>query len=568
VGDLILVAGASAAVAVGAAILVFLAVADDGLGRGSRVSPTRDRGAVDLAWCEILRADPDPQLVTDPRLRDALAATGLPWHVRDVSSGIELMLVPPGRYPVGADLEDALRGDDEGPRRMATVTAPYYLGRFEVTNAQLREFDPFHVPDLGIDDLAAWERLPVTRTSWHMAAAFCEAHGFGFPSELRWEVACRGHATGRFPWGNDPRARDGELNAADGAGRRLSALFSGAFAGDDGFAGPAPVGSFRAGPFGHHDLLGNAAEWCADPWEVAASEQVQDAGIPRAIRGGSHDEGVRGCRITARRGSPPGARAAGFRVHRDPGAPPPTRPSRVRRELDAAVGRAVLWIRDHYGVEVVNGPLGAENSRWWSRVRGEGPERERLCRRALELRPLLERYPTEFLVAGGVSRIVLVSELAHAALGACYGVADTGNDALWLDVNLPEREHRDFEAVFHHEVFHFVDGADGRTAFDKPWRQLNGPEMRYRPFTWYRLEEGHHPGFVSAYSTRTPAEDKSEIFTWLMIRPDDLAAKAAADPVIAAKVDAIKKMVREFNPAFADREWGPPPDDTGGERGR
>jgi hypothetical protein len=216
----------------------------------------------------------------------------------------------------------------------------------------------------------------------------------------------------------------------------------------------------------------------------------------------------------------------------------------------------VLWIKDVYRLDVLNGPLGSEGIAWWRRVRGAGPEGERVMQRALELRPLLERYPPEFLADSGISRIVLVSELAHVGLGSCYGVADTGNDALWLDVDLPEREGRSFENLFHHEVFHFVDGADGRTAFDRPWLDLNEPGMRYHPVNWYRLEEGERPGFISPYSTRTPAEDKSEIFAWLMTRPGELADRAARDPVVAAKVAAVKRMVRDFSPAFAAREWG------------
>ena len=138
----------------------------------------------------------------------------------------------------------------------------FYIGKFEITNAQYAAFvletgydgsdHPSSKPteqflDYWTDGLYAPDLLdhPVTRINWHRAQAFC-----GWLSRKPGRV---------YPWGDewDPRRCNwgdpGEI---------------------DGCAKSAPVGSFAAGatPEGVHDLAGNIWEWSASkvlrggPW--------------------------------------------------------------------------------------------------------------------------------------------------------------------------------------------------------------------------------------------------------------------------------------------------------------
>ena len=52
-------------------------------------------------WAILVEAVPDPAIVIDTSLRQAIVASGYAWRVRDAATQIELVLIPPGKYQRG-----------------------------------------------------------------------------------------------------------------------------------------------------------------------------------------------------------------------------------------------------------------------------------------------------------------------------------------------------------------------------------------------------------------------------------------------------------------------------------
>jgi uncharacterized surface protein with fasciclin (FAS1) repeats/formylglycine-generating enzyme required for sulfatase activity len=315
------------------------------------------RLATTLAWATVVEKEADPKVVTDPALRSAIAATGLPWRVRDKVTGVELLLVPPGRFLMGGSPGDSEVMPEEMPAHPVTITEPYYLGRYEVTQAQFQRgiarvataaeapaddasaparpgVTPFveardqdgnvvpgavqvqirssaggvvvigGAPEAQADPAqgAASPILPATVT-WGRCEAFCRATGLRLPTEAEWEFACRAGA---------PQARYGELDAI--------AWHVGNGAGQD-----QAIGTKAANALGLHDMLGNVWEWVGDWYsEYTRASQTDPKGPPngdrRILRGGFWNDGRPDCRASQRHpvGVSAFANGVGFRVARNP----------------------------------------------------------------------------------------------------------------------------------------------------------------------------------------------------------------------------------------------------------
>jgi len=299
-------------------------------------------------WAEVIEAEVDPAVVTDPALRDAIKATGLPWRVRDKGTNIEMLLIPPGEFVMGKSRGDDAAYENELPAHDVKLTKAFYLGRCEVTQqqyARVTKLTPSHfshpakptVPTLEAlmadgatksqaerevseakEKLNAWlamqqqpasdakgKEWPVEQVSWADCAAFCKKAGFRLPTEAEWEYACR--AGTRTP-------RYGELGEI-------------AWWEQNSNGETHAVGTKQANALGLHDMIGNVWEWVND-WfgdnyystSPSVNPQGPSSGTYRVLRGGYWVNISNVCRASNRGVDDPDYSGinVGFRVARTP----------------------------------------------------------------------------------------------------------------------------------------------------------------------------------------------------------------------------------------------------------
>ena len=260
-----------------------------------------------------------------------------PEYVTHVGQ-IKLRVIPAGSFQMGSP---AGKGDgDEHPQHAVRIARPFYLGVYEVTQAQYEEImgtNPswFSATGGGKDKVAgqSTDRHPVESVSWLDAVKFCnrlsekerlepfykiaggsvrvaswDGAGFRLPTEAEWEYACRAgpEGQGRYTFG------DADEELGDHAW----------FGGNSGKV-THPVGQKRRNRFGLFDMHGNVWEWCQDWYDENYYTQSPtddprgpDAAADRVFRGGGWVNGPVFCRSAGRSRPGPAIRNGrrGFRL--------------------------------------------------------------------------------------------------------------------------------------------------------------------------------------------------------------------------------------------------------------
>jgi formylglycine-generating enzyme required for sulfatase activity len=237
---------------------------------------------------------------------------------------IELAWIAPGTFTLGSPNGEADRDFDEGPQTQVTLSRGFWLGKFEVTQAQYQQLMATN-PSCFV----GLPSQPVEEVSWDEAVEFCArltafesqagrlpaGYAYRLPTEAEWEYAARAGSQTRFNWGDDPGYQ--QLNA-------YAWVLT-----DSGFTTRA-VGQKPPNAWGLYDMIGNVAEWCADWYgDYPGGEATDPTGPPtgedRVIRGGSYIDPGQYCRPAFRLIDWTADRFqnVGFRVALSPVAPPP-----------------------------------------------------------------------------------------------------------------------------------------------------------------------------------------------------------------------------------------------------
>jgi formylglycine-generating enzyme required for sulfatase activity/Tol biopolymer transport system component len=201
---------------------------------------------------------------------------------------MDMVYIPGGTFLMGSPPDEKGREEKlESPQHKVTVK-PFYMGKFEVTQAQWNAIMGTSLSRFKGDD------MPVASVSWYEVTEFCERLSertgkvYRMPTEAEWEYACRAGTTTPFYFGETVTSEIVNCNGNYSYGSARKSKFR---------EKTTLVGSMGvANGFGLFDMHGNVSEWCQD-WSHAGYEGApadggaweRPATTYRISRGGSWD---------------------------------------------------------------------------------------------------------------------------------------------------------------------------------------------------------------------------------------------------------------------------------------
>jgi len=229
---------------------------------------------------------------------------------------MDMLWVPARTFTMGSPTSEAGRQADREDEHNVTLTKGFYLGKYEVTQAQYEAVTGLNPSEFNATGNG---NRPVEKVTWTEAVAFCTqlttqeqnagrlpaGWAYVLPTESQWEYACRAGTTTAYSWGATIAAGNANWNHGADPNQTVN------------------VGQFSANPWGFYDMHGNVWEWTADRYQAAypTGNPVIDptgpaSGSNRVRRGGSWNTDGTRLRSAKRNDLPPSSRhdGLGFRV--------------------------------------------------------------------------------------------------------------------------------------------------------------------------------------------------------------------------------------------------------------
>lgn len=190
----------------------------------------------------------------------AVSAGSTAGEIMTVGSGagaIEFCWIPSSSFEMGSSSGE----EDEAPVHLVTLTAGFWMARYETTQAQWA----YYMGSVPSIKYGGGDNYPVySVSSWDIKKTGGFLNLFNYenridaadlPTEAQWEYACRAATTSTYYWGASANA-----SYANGdEGRSWP---------NDGYKSLlAPVGQFFPNAWGLYDMSGNLWEWCKDAYQ-------------------------------------------------------------------------------------------------------------------------------------------------------------------------------------------------------------------------------------------------------------------------------------------------------------
>ena len=174
-------------------------------------------------------------------------------------------------------------------------------------------------------------------------------------------------------------------------------------------------------------------------------------------------------------------------------------------------------------------------------------------------------YPVSFLQNSGLKYVMICEKITDKSLGfepggLAPGHVDQSPGVFYLNLSAVNKiknskAKKDYiRILFHHEFYHIIDSKLSLMQLDEAWEKINKVDYSNDLITGGIGIDTSVEGFISGYARNNSAEDKAELFAFMVAQHKEFKRAIAKDEILLKKsklmISRLKGISKEIDKSF------------------
>ena len=174
----------------------------------------------------------------------------------------------------------------------------------------------------------------------------------------------------------------------------------------------------------------------------------------------------------------------------------------------------------------------------------------------------IEIYPISFLKNSGLKYVMICEKIIDKGvmpIGMAPGHFDQSPGVFYINVDeINSQQEKDrngiIKHVFHHEFYHIIDASLTKVYLDDKWNNLNLQKYSDDLLVDRNRIDNSVKGYISKYARNSAAEDKAELFAFMISQHKNFKKTLVDDEILRKKsklmITRLKSISKDINKNF------------------
>ena len=178
------------------------------------------------------------------------------------------------------------------------------------------------------------------------------------------------------------------------------------------------------------------------------------------------------------------------------------------------------------------------------------------------LRKEIEIYPVSFLKNSGLKYVIICEELTDRGenpAGLAPSHFDQSPGVFYVNISAIKSFNKEkvgvIKHVFHHEFYHVIDAKLTKLYVDDEWNKLNKQNYSDVLLVDRNVIDNSIKGYISKYARNNLAEDKAELFAFMISQHKAFKNTLAKDDILIKKTELMISRLKAISKDIDKNFW-------------